>query len=690
MLKPLMQTWRQTWRLTGFCAMATLSLATSAHAKLGAYIRAEPLTVIVPAGQTQGTTTLDWDSGNKDEQAQVWQKVDDSAEKRLSNKPNGNRVVTIKVDEKRTFTLYKNASRNRVLDSVVVTATRARERKPPVSNVPNEWPGGVNYPAPTPESGSAPSYIYAILPDGRLGWFRHDSPTFGTNQWQTARILDRGWNNYKRVFAGEDGDIYTVSLEGTLEVHQHVGYRTGLRRDNAQGWLETQTLSENWGGYKQAFAGSADVIYAITSDDKLHWFKRNGATLEGPKEIGTGWSFKTVFSVGGGIIYAVANDGKLMWYKHTGFANGAKSWLETKVVGSGWGDMKEVFTIGTRTPGVSALDGAIIYAVAPDNSLLWYKHRGFLVGSNQWLPARNVGSGMGGFQHIFGMLSSSTPTARVPGAPISLGRDTLFTRKRAGFISELRVVPGTRSVVISFSSTQKTPPLIEIGKVAPQRNSKGNWEFAPIAAAFARFAPLQDGRRVLDLNVQQEELSLNTTYFYIINVFNDDKSDASLPRAQKTGQFITQNQSVKVVWESVHITNDSDPNGAGEIDLAAFANYGDPSQQSFNDGRRDLPDGRTQNLNWTLNISNAPDTLSLALCGNDSDRIFGAFGGGVYCDSPGDDGDSEWNVAKGKFDLTQYPGASVTVPFDLRSMPNGGDAGDLEFEAKGYIVITRG
>jgi hypothetical protein len=32
----------------------------------------------------------------------------------------------------------------------------------------------------------------------------------------------------------------------------------------------------------------------------------------------------------------------------------------------------------------------------------------------------------------------------------------------------------------------------------------------------------------------------------------------------------------------------------------------------------------------------------------------------------------------------------MRIPFELRSMPNGGDLGDLQFEAKGIILITRG
>jgi hypothetical protein len=68
---------------------------------------------------------------------------------------------------------------------------------------------------------------------------------------------------------------------------------------------------------------------------------------EGAKAVGIGWGdFKQVFSGGNGVIYAIAADGTLNWYRHNGYATGAGletpgAWEGAKNVGHGWGDFKQ-------------------------------------------------------------------------------------------------------------------------------------------------------------------------------------------------------------------------------------------------------------------------------------------------------------------------------------------------------------
>ena len=60
--------------------------------------------------------------------------------------------------------------------------------------------------------------------------------------------------------------------------------------------------------------------------------------LDSPKAVGSGWGdFKELFSGGDGIVYAIARDGKLLWYKHRDFGIGARSWEGAKEIGHGWG-----------------------------------------------------------------------------------------------------------------------------------------------------------------------------------------------------------------------------------------------------------------------------------------------------------------------------------------------------------------
>jgi hypothetical protein len=178
--------------------------------------------------------------------------------------------------------------------------------------------GRPQFPAPAPQADAryAPSYIYALRPDGLLGWYRHDGANTGVFKWEAPRLVERDFAAYKTVFAGGGGDIYTISQNGTLELHCHSRFQTGLNTDNANGWQPAQQIATGWNKYKQVFAGGNGVLYAIAQNNNLHWYKFGAAGLQGPREIASNWGhFKQVFGVGQGIIYALDNDGKLLWYR---------------------------------------------------------------------------------------------------------------------------------------------------------------------------------------------------------------------------------------------------------------------------------------------------------------------------------------------------------------------------------------
>jgi hypothetical protein len=146
-------------------------------------------------------------------------------------------------------------------------------------------------------------------------------------------------------------------------------------------------------------------IYGVRPDGQLAWHRHDGALVGGGLEswgamqiVGTGWQgLAHVFSAGNGIIYAVSSDGDLRWYRHGGYREGGG--LETwepqdtgyRVVGSGWRDLRHVFWGGN----------GVIYAVAPNGELRWYKHDGYPNGGGlaTWEPQdtgyRVVGQGQG-------------------------------------------------------------------------------------------------------------------------------------------------------------------------------------------------------------------------------------------------------------------------------------------------------
>ncbi len=94
-----------------------------------------------------------------------------------------------------------------------------------------------------------------------------------------------------------------------------------------------------------------------------------------------------------GIIYAIAQNNDLLWFRHDGRSDGSFTWLDdnARKVGVGW-DMKHVFYGG---------DG-IIYAIDQNNDLLWFRHDGRSDGSFTWFDdnARKVGVGWD-MKHVF-------------------------------------------------------------------------------------------------------------------------------------------------------------------------------------------------------------------------------------------------------------------------------------------------
>jgi hypothetical protein len=136
-----------------------------------------------------------------------------------------------------------------------------------------------------------------------------------------------------------------------------------------------------------------------------------------------------------------------------------------------------------------------------------------------------------------------TPTAGLDlGATVSAAGPKSQTSEiyrealKAPFIGNVQVAPGWR-LVISFTSTQQSKPLVEVGSVAPVRDGAGILSFPGGSGAVSRFVSLDAGRYYLEFDVLREGFEASRPYYYIINVFNDNPSDLQRPRDQATGRF---------------------------------------------------------------------------------------------------------------------------------------------------------
>ena len=138
--------------------------------------------------------------------------------------------------------------------------------------------------------------------------------------------------------------------------------------------------------------------------------------------------------------------------------------------------------------------------------------------------------------------AAQSDTRAVPkpgtGAPATKGTHaTILTPDlwKAPFIGNVQVTPGWK-LVISFASTQKTKPLVEIGPVAPIRGQNGMLTFPVGSGAVSQPVFSSTGLYYSEFDVLRAGFEVNRSYYYIINVFNDNPKSLR-ERDQETGRF---------------------------------------------------------------------------------------------------------------------------------------------------------
>ncbi len=291
-----------------------------------------------------------------------------------------------------------------------------------------------------------------------------------------------------------------------------------------------------------------------------------------------------------------------------------------------------------------------------------------------------------------------------PGGVLSSGG--VVGRPRTGrdnyiaYIEDAQTAPTASAVAITFWASGGLTPTVEIGTAAPVQAS-GRWVFPNgqltiqgTALAPQRSGPLSKKVGVIANTFYKFDLTqpnlgaleLGTSYYYIISV---QPNPGGAP-AQMTGSFTTLWQNLKVVFERIHIIDDSDELSDGDINHWYWVNYGHSSAKGYVRGPEDMESGKTYDVNIVLNIPYAPNTLSLSVSAWDDDNIESAH---RFSDipPPGRPQSTQYfdeNVAKGEWDLTRFPtaqGQTHRQVFKLVSMPGG----KLQFEVCGYWEVVR-
>jgi tachylectin len=214
-------------------------------------------------------------------------------------------------------------------------------------------------------AGGETRLFFTIALNGNLKEFRHSfadsAGAFDTKGDEVPQNIGNGWQNFRNVFSAGEHTINAVTQDGTLKWYRYDSSVFPLD----ERWEGPKDIAYGWGNFKTVFSTGDGIIYVITPDGKLLWHKHNfykygvgsegqggqgEPAWEGPKQVGTGWqNFRQVFSPGEGIIYAVTKEGKLLWYRHQGYRNGSPIWLGPKeIAGSGWENFDHAFALLDR------------------------------------------------------------------------------------------------------------------------------------------------------------------------------------------------------------------------------------------------------------------------------------------------------------------------------------------------------
>lgn len=239
-----------------------------------------------------------------------------------------------------------------------------------------------------------------------------------THQWDGPKLVATGWQGFRELIPAGLSGIYGLTSDGMLKWYRHDGFLDGTPKwkgpmdvgrggavDLRTGWAGPPGLagaasaSRGWNACTKIIAGGDGILYCITSDGTMRWYRHGDVadaaprpTWYGPLVVGSGWgNFTHVFSTGEGKIYAVKPTGEVLWYWHKGYQMGQNIWEGPKQVNAGWGNFKRVFSPGA----------GVIYALAADGSVLWYEHEGYRDGKPAWIGPIQIAADWGGFVQVF-------------------------------------------------------------------------------------------------------------------------------------------------------------------------------------------------------------------------------------------------------------------------------------------------
>ena len=195
--------------------------------------------------------------------------------------------------------------------------------------------------------------VYGVRATGELMWFPHWTAVEAAPRATGGVRIHSGFGAFTHVFAGGGGVIYAVSANGDLLWFRDADRMGGGDWDDRSG----SVIGSGWDQFCCIFSGGDGHIYAVAPDQHLYWYRdadRTGGVAWAAgsgRPIGQGWTgFRHLLSGGGGVIYAVDAAGHLRWYRDdrmdgSNGADGSSGWAGGSggAIGGGWQYFTHVF-----------------------------------------------------------------------------------------------------------------------------------------------------------------------------------------------------------------------------------------------------------------------------------------------------------------------------------------------------------
>jgi hypothetical protein len=301
---------------------------------------------------------------------------------------------------------------------------------------------------------------------------------------------------------------------------------------------------------------------------------------------------------------------------------------------------------------------------------------------------------------IAGPVTEAPSTRTMTESPVTAGRTVDSSRSSLAFdpfaVRRIVITPSVNGVTMKFEGPSVTP-LVQVSTLPPFRESSGRWTFSPDHLSLRVARASTDGANAFSA-ASTTPLLRNTEYHYLINAPKPAVTDGTLNRhrreggdRQAVGTFRTLRTDVRVWIDKVHIIDDSDDGGSGELYFTFTVN----DAEQFNAGTilaevspntaLELDDGESYEFKRDIVQENAPGRLRIQAAGFDNDGVFGGKFDASWNATAGGDGGGDWNHARAEFELDQYPGRTFDFPLRMRTGPGS----KLQFEVEGHVTVTR-